>query len=59
VKKSLAVLNRNIEGLHSVLHSSKSATCVWAFDLLHHNGADLRELSLIERKARLEKLAPI
>jgi bifunctional non-homologous end joining protein LigD len=29
---------------------------VWAFDLLHHNGRDLRELPLIERKARLEKL---
>jgi ATP-dependent DNA ligase len=30
--------------------------CVWAFDLLHHNGRDLRELPLIERKARLEKV---
>ena len=30
--------------------------CVWAFDLLHHNGRDLCELPLIERKARLEKL---
>jgi bifunctional non-homologous end joining protein LigD len=29
---------------------------VWAFDLLHHNGRDLRELPLIERKARLKKL---
>jgi bifunctional non-homologous end joining protein LigD len=29
---------------------------VWAFDLLHHNGRDLRELPLFERKARLEKL---
>jgi bifunctional non-homologous end joining protein LigD len=29
---------------------------VWAFDLLHHNGRDLRELPLLERKARLEKL---
>jgi bifunctional non-homologous end joining protein LigD len=29
---------------------------VWAFDLLHHNGRDLRELPLRERKARLEKL---
>ena len=27
-----------------------------AFDLLQHNGRDLRELPLIERKARLEKL---
>ena len=30
--------------------------CVWAFDLLHHNGRDLRELPLLERKARLEQL---
>jgi ATP-dependent DNA ligase len=29
---------------------------VWTFDLLHHNGRDLRELPLSERKARLEKL---
>jgi bifunctional non-homologous end joining protein LigD len=30
--------------------------CVWAFDLLQHNGRDLRELPLLERKRRLEKL---
>jgi bifunctional non-homologous end joining protein LigD len=30
--------------------------CVWAFDILHFNGRDLRELPLFERKARLEKL---
>jgi bifunctional non-homologous end joining protein LigD len=30
--------------------------CVWAFDLVHHNGRELRELPLFERKARLEKL---
>jgi hypothetical protein len=29
---------------------------VWGFDLLHHNARDLRELPLIERKARLEKV---
>ena len=28
-------------------------------NLLHHNGRDLRKLPLLERKARLEKLAPI
>jgi bifunctional non-homologous end joining protein LigD len=37
-------------------HRHKHGLCVWAFDLLHHNGRDLRELPLIERKARLEKL---
>jgi bifunctional non-homologous end joining protein LigD len=30
--------------------------CVWAFDLLHLNGADLRELPLTERKYALEKI---
>jgi ATP-dependent DNA ligase len=34
-------------------HSRNYGLCVWAFDLLHHNGGDLREL---ERKARLETL---
>jgi bifunctional non-homologous end joining protein LigD len=37
-------------------HSRNYALCVWAFDLLHYNGRDLRELPLCERKATLEKL---
>src|SRR5215468_9835272 len=37
-------------------HRHDRGLCVWAFDLLHHNGRDLRELPLVERKARLEKL---
>jgi bifunctional non-homologous end joining protein LigD len=37
-------------------HKHDRGLCVWAFDLLHHNGRDLRELPLIERKARLERL---
>jgi ATP-dependent DNA ligase len=37
-------------------HRHDRGPCVWAFDLLHHNGRDLRERSLFERKARLEKL---
>src|SRR5262249_37314032 len=37
-------------------HRHKHGLCVCAFDLLHHNGRDLRELPLIERKARLERL---
>ena len=37
-------------------HSRKYGLCAWAFDLLHHNGRDLRELPQFERKARLEKL---
>jgi bifunctional non-homologous end joining protein LigD len=30
--------------------------CVWAFDLLHLNGRDLRELPLLVRKARLGRI---
>ena len=37
-------------------HRHDHGPCVWAFDLLLHNGRDLRELPLSERKARLEKL---
>jgi bifunctional non-homologous end joining protein LigD len=37
-------------------HRHDRSLCVWAFDLLQHNGRDLRELPLLERKARLEKL---
>jgi bifunctional non-homologous end joining protein LigD len=37
-------------------HSRDHDLCVWAFDLLHHNGRDLRELPLFERMARLKKL---
>ena len=44
----------NFYRLH--FHSHDCGLCVWAFDLLHHNGRDLRELPLFERKARLEKL---
>jgi ATP-dependent DNA ligase len=37
-------------------HSRYHDLCVWVFDLLHHNGRDLREVPLFERKASLEKL---
>ena len=30
--------------------------CVWAFDILHFNGADLREVPLTERKYALAKI---
>jgi len=32
------------------------ALCVWAFDILHLNGADLRQVPLSERKYALEKI---
>jgi ATP-dependent DNA ligase len=44
----------NFYWLH--FHRRDCGLCMWAFDLLHHNGRDLRELPLIERKARLEKV---
>jgi bifunctional non-homologous end joining protein LigD len=34
----------------------EDALCVWAFDILHLNGADLRQVPLIERKYALEKI---
>ena len=37
-------------------HSRKYGLRAWAFDLLHHNWRDLRELPLVERRARFEKL---
>jgi bifunctional non-homologous end joining protein LigD len=44
----------NFYALH--FHSRhKHGLCVWAFDLLHHNGRDLRELPLCGN-ARLEKV---
>jgi bifunctional non-homologous end joining protein LigD len=36
--------------------AEEHALCVWAFDVLHLNGADLREVPLTERKYALEKL---
>jgi bifunctional non-homologous end joining protein LigD len=37
-------------------HRHDRGFCVWAFDVLDHNGRDLRELPLVERKAGLKKL---
>ena len=37
-------------------NAEKHELCVWAFDVLHLNGADLREVPLIERKYALEKI---
>jgi ATP-dependent DNA ligase len=37
-------------------HRHDHGVCVWAFDLLHHNRRDLRELPLLERKAKLRNL---
>src|SRR5262249_52350652 len=37
-------------------HRHDRHLCVWAFDHLHHNGHDLRELPLFDRMPRLKKL---
>ena len=43
--------------LQAALSEGKTENLVYfAFDLLFHQGADFRELALVERKARLEKL---
>jgi hypothetical protein len=47
----------NFDRLH--FHTHDSGLCVWAFDLLHHNGRALRGVPLLERKARLEKLSQL
>jgi bifunctional non-homologous end joining protein LigD len=39
--------------LHNVRNED---LCVWAFDILHLNGADLREVPLTKRKYALEKI---
>jgi bifunctional non-homologous end joining protein LigD len=46
----------NFTGLASALRSRKHELAVYAFDLLHRDGADLRSLPLTERRRRLERL---
>ena len=44
----------DFKALH--FNSRADARCVWAFDLLYLNGKDLRSLTLVDRKERLERL---
>jgi bifunctional non-homologous end joining protein LigD len=44
----------NFHALH--IHNDRSERCIWAFDLLYLDGADLREHPLSYRKRQLEKL---
>jgi bifunctional non-homologous end joining protein LigD len=48
--------DKGLPNFYRLIHRRDRGLCVWAFDLLHQNGRDLRELPLFERKARLEKL---
>ena len=41
---------------YALLRRAKGGLCVWAFDLLHLNGEDLRGRPLVERKALLSDL---
>jgi bifunctional non-homologous end joining protein LigD len=40
----------------ALLHGRHVPTCVYCFDLLEHNGRDLREQPLVQRRARLQAL---
>jgi bifunctional non-homologous end joining protein LigD len=49
----------NSDGMrHRALRKRGELVTYFAFDLLFMNGRDLRELSLLERKARLKRLLP-
>jgi bifunctional non-homologous end joining protein LigD len=40
----------------ALLHGRHVPTCVYCFDLLELNGRDLRELALVQRRAKLQAL---
>jgi bifunctional non-homologous end joining protein LigD len=46
----------DFEALQAALRSKATTLIFYAFDLLHLDGRDLRELSLVERRAKLQKL---
>jgi ATP-dependent DNA ligase len=46
----------DFEALQSALRSKTTHLIFYAFDLLHLNGKDLREKSLLERRAKLKQL---
>ncbi|HEV7735331.1 MAG TPA: DNA ligase D [Candidatus Binatia bacterium] len=46
----------SFEGLQEALHDGRGDMRYMAFDLLHHDGVDLRPLPLEQRKARLSAL---
>jgi bifunctional non-homologous end joining protein LigD len=42
----------------AMLHGRHVPTCVYCFDLLELNGRELRELALVQRRAKLQALLP-
>lgn len=48
----------DFQSLQTALRSCPSSVVYYAFDLLHHDGQDLTELPLLERKARLRAVIP-
>jgi bifunctional non-homologous end joining protein LigD len=48
----------DFEALRSAIRSQPQRLIFCAFDLLHSNGKDLRDLPLLERRAKLKELVP-
>jgi bifunctional non-homologous end joining protein LigD len=46
----------DFDALRSAIHKARHRLVLFAFDLLHHNGKDLRRTPLLERRAALRKL---
>jgi ATP-dependent DNA ligase len=46
----------DFEALRSAIHKTRHRLVFFAFDLLHHDGKDLRRTPLLERRAALRKL---
>jgi bifunctional non-homologous end joining protein LigD len=47
---------RGLPDFHALHSHNAVELCVWAFDLLGLNGEDIRELPLVDRKAKLTRL---
>ena len=43
-------------GFRALLRNCTTILCVWVFDILFHNGKDLRPLIYVERRQRLESM---
>jgi bifunctional non-homologous end joining protein LigD len=46
----------DFDALRSAIHKARHRLVLFAFDLLHHDGQDLRRTPLVERRTALRKL---